>query len=45
MLFELRASLDDFELRGVPARGSSRPRQSLPEGRRVAGTSGPSKPR
>jgi hypothetical protein len=44
-LFELRAALDDFERRGEPARRPSRSRQSLPEGRRVAGTrAGPSQP-
>jgi hypothetical protein len=44
-LFVLRSALDDFELRGEFARGPSRTRQSLPEGRRVAGTrAGPSQP-
>ena len=46
MLFELRAALDDFELRGESARGPSRSCQSLPDTRCVAGTrAGPRRPR
>ena len=46
-LFELRAALDDFELRGEPARAAlSRCGRPLPRGQQVAGTrAGPGQPR
>ena len=45
-LFELRAALDDFELRGEPARAALADAASrIPDRQRVAGTgAGPSQP-